>query len=334
MYETRKYVLAREKALAEVLLLAMKEAAEEIAVAASKAYVKASKADLSLLTKAKKLDPVSKLINKIKKTIDGFGVHVTDALTPEIRKSFKESGLSAWSAVQVGKDVTDESVVEQMDVRALDFANERGAELVGKKWVDGKLVDNPSALWSINDTTRDNLRTLVGQAIEEGWSVNELKEAILDSESFSEARATLIARTELAHAHVAGNMEGWTQSGMVTGKRSILADTHPEVDICDDCANQGAIPLKASFVSGTQGPPYHPACLCDIIPVLVDDDEETLKSSNQVALYKLTQAPATTLRRLQRNEQNKGQHTDTETDLDLLQAHVRGTCDCRSVKGY
>jgi hypothetical protein len=57
---------------------------------------------------------------------------------------------------------------------AVAWAKDRSAELVGMKYVDGELVPNPRAEWSIEETTRDTIRDLVTQATEEGWSMDDL----------------------------------------------------------------------------------------------------------------------------------------------------------------
>lgn len=44
---------------------------------------------------------------------------------------------------------------EGMRRLAEQYARDRAAEMVGKKWVDGKLIDNPNAYWRIDESTRD-----------------------------------------------------------------------------------------------------------------------------------------------------------------------------------
>lgn len=215
-----------------------------------------NKVDLGLLTKAstKTLDEILQDID-----VDGFSIALMDMVSPAMRKAFKDGGLSARKMVGLENDARE--MLDLMDEDALDFARHRAAELVGKQIVDGKLRENPNPKWSINETTRNGLRNLVSEAITLGWGPGELQQRILDSFFFSDQRAEMIARTELAHAHVQGTLEGWRSTGVVAGKRSILADTHPFEDVCDENELQGVVPLDEPFQDGSMGPPYHPNCV-------------------------------------------------------------------------
>lgn len=180
--------------------------------------------------------------------LEGFTLLLSDELTPELMVAFKEAGLSAMSLV--GGEVSTDSI----NTRAAEYATKRA----------GTLAD-------IEDTTRELLRSDVTQALEEGWSAQELAAAVKENFAFSETRAETIARTELALAHVQGNLAGWLESGVVIGKRSILADTHPQEDECDEAAAEGVIDIGDTFSDGSDGPPYHPNCLCDLEPILATD---------------------------------------------------------------
>lgn len=167
----------------------------------------------------------------------------------------------------------DEDIVNQVDDRAKEYARQQSASLVGKRILrDGTVVDNPDVQYSITDTTRESLRQLTERAIDEGMSTDDLAELIRTSHSFSEERSTTIARTELADSHVQGNLAGWEESGIVQGKRSILGSEHgpDDHDQCDDNAEAGIIGLDENFPSGDFAPPYHPNCICDLEPILMD----------------------------------------------------------------
>ena len=152
---------------------------------------------------------------------------------------------------------------------AVDYAQSRAAELVGRKLVDGKLVDNPDAHFAITDTTRDGLQKLIKQAEVEGKSVQQLTEEIRQSALFGKDRARMIAQTELSFADSNGNLIAWKASGVVTGKRSILGNEHKLCDQCDANAKAGVIGLDEPFPSGHQCTPFHPLCACGMTPVIV-----------------------------------------------------------------
>lgn len=147
-----------------------------------------------------------------------------------------------------------EDMLNQANEGAIDWAEEHAAELI-----DG-----------IDDTTAEGLRGLITGALEDGASNSELADRIAAFTGFDDARAERIARTETANADVAGNLEGWRASGVVTGKRWL-----PDSDPCPECkenADKGVIGLDEDFPSGDDGPAAHPNCECDLEPVVGEED--------------------------------------------------------------
>lgn len=179
--------------------------------------------------------------------------------------------------IQIGIENQDH-LTDLLNERASLFAENRAAELVGMTNVGTKenpdWMPNPDAKWQITESTREYLRADVAQAIEEGWSTDHLAEQLKENYAFSDARAEMISRTEIARADVEGNMAAYRQSGVVMGKQSVLGSEHDEDDICTENADAGVIPLDAAFPSGDDAPPYHPRCVCDVIPVLMDEEGE------------------------------------------------------------
>lgn len=92
------------------------------------------------------------------------------------------------------------------------FAQERAAELVGMKWVDGELVINPNPRWAITETIRQDLQNKVTQSIQGGWSTDKLAAEIRDM--MGSARAKTIARTETAFAYSEGAAQGYEEAGL------------------------------------------------------------------------------------------------------------------------
>lgn len=182
--------------------------------------------------------------------------------------AFKDNAEAGFEAIRF---TPDEEIVELVNEKAKVWAQARAAELVGmRKTPDGSYVPNPNAKWAITESTRSSIRDLVNDAVDEGWSVDTFKDELLSAHAFSAERAETIARTELAAAHVQGNLDAWKESGIVTQKQSILGSEHDLDDTCNDNADAGPIPFDAEFPSGHQGAPYHPNCVCDVIPVLED----------------------------------------------------------------
>lgn len=181
-----------------------------------------------------------------------------------LAKAAQNGGYAAFAQI----DFDDRAIVNQVNQLAVEWAENRAAELVGKNLVDGRWVDNPNSKWTIDAATRDYLRADVTQAVDEGWSTQQLADALEENFAFSESRAEMIARTEIAKADVEGNLMAYRESGVVEGKESILGSEHGDPDECDDNAAAGVIPLDEPFPSGDMGPPYHPRCVCDVLPVL------------------------------------------------------------------
>jgi hypothetical protein len=176
-------------------------------------------------------------------------------------------------------------LVNQVYANSVDYANERAAELIGKKYINGVLVDNPDAEWSITDTTRDELRGIITDAFSGKIPAGEVEDAIRDAGAFSPERAARIARAEISRANNYGALSGYRAS-RDKAHIEIKKAWHPDEDACPICldnADDGAIDLDDQFSSGDDAPPAHPSCECSIIPVTGSDlgaeesDEEDSK---------------------------------------------------------
>ena len=218
---------------------------------------------MSTTKKLLKADPATEeLVKEILDSLnlDPFGQDVVDEISDELQAIYTRAANAGLAQVKL--EPTNE-IVNHLDAAAKDYVEQRGAELVGKKVLDdGSVVDNPNAKWSIAQTTREDLQAVLTDGVEQGWSSQQLRDAIESSGAFGEDRALMIARTELAFAHVAGNVEGWKQSGEVTGKRWLLGDLHDVPDECDDAADEGVIAFDDDFSTGDAWPPAHPNCCC------------------------------------------------------------------------
>lgn len=174
----------------------------------------------------------------------------------------------AEAVAQVGKTLAEEAE-ELIGQKAKDWAETRAAEMVGMKWVDGELVENPDAKWVITDATRDMIRETVAQGMDEGWSSDKLSDALQEGYAFSDTRADMIARTETARADAQGQVIGWKAAG-AKSKEWLTAP-----DCCDTCQDMnGAIaPVDGSF-DGGEDVPLHPNCRCTCLPVIEEETEE------------------------------------------------------------
>jgi len=216
---------------------------------------------------------VADLIEDILRQLDleGFSVDVIEATKPAIRRAFKEAGISALAEVNME---SGPAIVDHVDQLALDYAEQRAAELVGKRVLDdGTIIENPNPEWTISETTRQDLRSLIASAIDDGAGSRDLADSIEQMFAFSDDRAQMIARTELAYAHVQGNIAGYRESGVVEKKKWIVAQDN----VCDECADLDGeiVDLDEEFPNdGGDGPPLHPNCRCDVVAITVPEEEE------------------------------------------------------------
>ena len=110
----------------------------------------------------------------------------------------------------------------------------------------------------------------IDTAMKEGWTTDELADVLSENYAFSDARAETIARTEVAYADMQGSMESYRASGVVTGKKVLLAED--PCPICEENANDGIIDLDEDFSSGDDAAPFHPNCECTVTPIIGDEE--------------------------------------------------------------
>ncbi|MGB2624303.1 MAG: phage minor head protein [Candidatus Acidiferrum sp.] len=148
-----------------------------------------------------------------------------------------------------------------------------------KRDVEGNLVPNPDAQWAISNTTRDKIREIVADAFTHDTPIAEIEAAIqqaLEAEGegngiFSDARAALIARTEVSTAQVAGNFTAWVKSGLVKKIKWLVSNLEP-CPVCLGNENE-EVNLGEPFRSGDIRPPQHPNCACLLIVSAVNEPE-------------------------------------------------------------
>ena len=206
-------------------------------------------------------------------TVDLSALNVLVNATPDdIAAVFSDSGKQSLMQLKIEHE---QNLVNQVNQQSLDYAKSRSAEMVGKKYVDGELVDNPDAEWVITDATRDELRSLVAQVQSGDIKLTDLPQAIMDATAFSKERANLIARTEIMAANGQGSLASFKAAKSIGVK--LKKAWHPDEDACPICldnADDGDIDIDDDFSSGDDAPPAHPNCECVIVPVVEEEDDE------------------------------------------------------------
>jgi hypothetical protein len=194
-------------------------------------------------------------------------------LPVEARAALEQAAFSGVAAGMTQIEITSAGLLSSLNTIAADYARERAAELVGMKYnVNGELVENPNAEWAISDTTRDRIRTIITDSFEEKTAFDQVITRIDESGIFSESRAAMIARTEIAQAQVAANFNVWKQSGLVRRVKWLAVGPNP-CPICLD-NNDEVRPLGEEFPSGDRYPTAHPNCYCILQAVEFNEGAE------------------------------------------------------------
>jgi HK97 family phage portal protein len=146
------------------------------------------------------------------------------------------------------------------------------------------------------ETWGKQIRAQLVAGIAEGESTRQLAARIrqyaLEQSAYNAER---IARTERAFASTAGQIEGWAQSGVVTGKEYILSPDACPICVAVDAAYKDitidldrpmyqvgdSITYKSDSgedavynvdYAQLDGPPIHPNCRCTLVPVITGDN--------------------------------------------------------------
>jgi hypothetical protein len=266
-----------QSAIRRALKAALADTADDVAAQVAKALADAHKADEpqgGAREVGTGIVDVAALVDSL--DLSGFDV-VVDVVEDALHDVAADSAKRALA--QVGTRVP-EDVVDRVNEAAVDFARDRAAELVGKRWTaDGELIDNPSPAYAITDETRTSLRGLIAKGLEDNIGTPAIAESIQESYTFSAARAALIAYTEVANANGQGKLQGWREGGSSAGLTLMKVwQTTNDENECQDCADnaaQGPIGVDDDFQSGDDAEPAHPNCQCVTYVEIVDSADQS-----------------------------------------------------------
>lgn len=205
-------------------------------------------------------------------SLGGWGAShkpLADALAPHILTMAQDGAREALYQV---RDVMRPDEAQKLCKKAgrppkwllglLEQANEEAVE-----WAE----DNAGELIKgVEQTTKDGVKKLVAQALELGWTNDELADELMAAPEFGEARADLIATTETAMADVQGSLIGWRESGVVTGRTWVMGTDN--IDVCEECQAMNGVTVGIGEDFDDGDPPLHPRCRCDVVPVVADEE--------------------------------------------------------------
>jgi SPP1 gp7 family putative phage head morphogenesis protein len=120
----------------------------------------------------------------------------------------------------------------------------------------------------VAETTREEIRGLVGKAAAEGWSIPELAQAIRQLGAIqSSSRARAIARTETTAAYSRGSILAFQDSGVVDEVEWLSTLDELTTPICQELHGK-RVKIGAEFAPGIEHPPAHVNCRSAIMPVV------------------------------------------------------------------
>jgi hypothetical protein len=142
---------------------------------------------------------------------------------------------------------------------AFDLANEN---------VQRILKDLLIKIKGVAETTKDDIRRMVGEAAASGWSIEEFAAQIrAKGLEASKTRSEAIAVTATAEGYSRGSLLYYKESGVVEKTEWLLTDN--PCPICEEIvASRPQVLLDEEFADGVFHPPAHPRCRCAIAPIL------------------------------------------------------------------
>ena len=110
----------------------------------------------------------------------------------------------------------------------------------------------------LTDTSKAQAAQIIADWIQDGGTLDELTARL--ARIYPEARAKLIAATEVTRLYAVGNKAAWDASDVVTG---YTWKTARDERVCPMC---GALYNQRFDKGDTTVPPAHPGCRCWIVP--------------------------------------------------------------------
>lgn len=197
--------------------------------------------------------------------VDDFDSEIADALTATSRILEVELERQWPRAMSAGA----RSAALDLRIRlAFDLADERAVA-----WLEQAAADRVAG---INAETRAQVRTILTQASDEGWSYQRAAKAIEQrfatfrtaaTQGHIRSRAELVAVTEVGDAYEAGRamaIDDLTAAGVDVEKAWLAVGDEKVCAICGPNAGAGWIDSDRAFPSGHDRPLGHPGCRCDM----------------------------------------------------------------------
>jgi SPP1 gp7 family putative phage head morphogenesis protein len=123
----------------------------------------------------------------------------------------------------------------------------------------------------ITDTTREELRAIIGAGLQDGKSTEQIAAAIrADAPEIGKRRSMVIARTETAKAYTNGALLAYEDTGVVEMVEWNATLDNRTSDVCERLHGKriSLAEAQSNGFEGFNGPPAHPNCRSVILPVV------------------------------------------------------------------
>ena len=202
--------------------------------------------------KTQKAAPLPKIVDTVWQAIWENVSKDTTGTLQKIIMSVEQEGLIK-GALQFKKIVpTDKSTFNLANPRAVAWFKDVGGST---KYITG-----------MQDTTRDEIKTLITNALDKGQSYTQTAKEIGNAfDGMSRERAQTIAVYETAQAYESGNMmfaQTLVDDGLEMEKFYQTSEDDLVSELCQGNQDDDWIPIDEYHSSGVQQPPGHVRCRC------------------------------------------------------------------------
>ena len=219
---------------------------------------------------------VERMMKALHEELIWWGENVEASLIIAAEQGVKQSAIEF---------TTTEEMMGKTNQAAKVWAEDRAAEMVGMKKVNGQLIENPNAKLAVSDTIRSEIKAVVVDAFsKEKAPMAEIQKDIQNVGSFSEYRAELIARTEISRAQVQGNMTVWKFTGMIGTYDWLVSADENRCLQCVGIAEGTSVWGEGPFVFGEGPVPIddtHPQCQCGMVADEIIEQGDSAQSISE-----------------------------------------------------
>lgn len=169
--------------------------------------------------------------------VEHHTLHFVRDMEPHLQRAFRRNGYHVLRQFRLGAELH-----ALVDYRAVAYARDRA----------GALIKDFGA------STPAMVKESVVRALENSWSVGQLRDDLRENQAFSPVRALNIARTEPMQALRAGGLEA------AKAAQAKLKSWDSDAGACERCrtnSDAGWIPIDDTFPEGDE---IHPSCTCSI----------------------------------------------------------------------